>query len=190
MFTLTPVRLACACLASVLAVPAFAQNATAKPAKPEPDTATTRKRTVVDEAAAITAATVTPTTGTFVAKFTIKLATAVPSGSEVLCALNTSVVEDNTTTYTVNNEIYDTKTAKATVSGSTATCSISLPYSWYLSTPSSDTASLTYYLYIINSTATNQAGETRTSSQFVPGAGAIKIPANGSTTTYTISATI
>ena len=33
-----------------------------------------------------------------------------------------------------------------------------MPYTWYLSTPSSDTASLTYYLFIENASAVNGTG--------------------------------
>lgn len=156
--------------------------------RPSPaDQSTQQKRTVSDETG--NAATPTATTGTIVANFSIKLVTPVPSGYQVQCFLYATVTEENSS-YTINDEISDSAGVKATVSGSTATCSVKLPYSWYLSTASSDTANLTYYLYIENASATNGTGEARSSSQYVPGAGAIKIPANNATTTFSIAATL
>ena len=183
---------ACSSLAFAFALPAISQSVI--PAAPGrlPSTIPTSpiKRTVNDETAAATAAASAPVTGTFVAKFTIKLATAVPSGDSVLCTLGAGLIDENHTTFTVNNEIEESKSMKATVSGSTATCTVSLPYSWYLSSPSTDTVSLNYQLSIVSSTAVNELGVARTSYQYVPGAGSIKVPSSGTTTTYTISATI
>jgi hypothetical protein len=144
----------------------------------------------MDAQAAAAAAVTTPTTGTFVAKFTIKLVSAVPSGSEVECVLDADTEDINDSTYTVNNSIAESASGKATVSGSTATCTATLPYSWYLLYPTTDTVELTYQLYILSPTATNQTAISRVSDQYVPGAGAIKVPATGTTTTYTISATL
>jgi hypothetical protein len=90
----------------------------------------------------------------------------------------------------LTNEIFETASTKATVSGSTATCTVNLPYSWYLTMSSADTAALSYTLEIANASAPLANPQSRYSSQFVPGAGAIKVPANGTTTTYTISATL
>lgn len=153
-------------------------------------TASSVKREVSDEASATAAATAVATTGTLVAKFTMKLVTPVPSGGEVLCGLNASVQDENTSTYTFANQIFESASTKAAVSGSTATCTVTIPYSWFLTYASTDTVQLTYMLYVLNGTATTQANEARSSSQYVPGAGAIRVPANGATTTYTISATL
>ena len=160
-----------------------------RPGTPETTAATPQKRTVTDENANPAAAP-TATNGTFVANFTVKLVTPVPSGYQVQCYLYATVIEESATTGTISNEIEDTAGVKATVSGSTATCSVKVPYAWYLSTPSSDTVGLTYYLYIENASAVNGTGEARSSSQYVPGAGAIKVPANNATTTYSIAATL
>lgn len=183
---------ACFGLAAALAQTSLAQSpAISRITKTTPaSTASPLKRTVNDETAAAAAATTAPVTGSFVAKFTIKLSTAIPSGDSVICVLSTSLVDENTTTYTLNNEIEESKSSKATVSGSTATCSATIPYSWYLSSPSTDTVALSYQLYIVSSTATNETGVARSSFQYVPGAGAIKVPSSGTTTTYTISATL
>lgn len=180
-----------ACVVVGLATTTFAQSpasALRRPGTPEATAGMQQKRAVADENANPAAAPIA-TNGTLAANFTIKLVTPVPSGYQVQCYLYASVVEENAS-YAILNDIYDNAGVKATVSGSTATCSVKGPYTWYLATPSSDTASLTYYLYIENAAATNGSGEARSSSQYVPGAGAIKIPANNSTTTYSIAATI
>ncbi len=160
-----------------------------KPGTPEPDAqpGSRLQRTVADENANATPA---ATNGTLVARFTVKLVTPVPSGHQVQCGLTASVDDENKSTYTIDNHIYDTASTKASVSGSTATCTVTIPYSWYLSNLSTDTVQLTYSLYILNASATNGSGEARTSSQFVPGAGAIKVPANNATTTFNIAATL
>ena len=182
---------AAACAAVVLWTPCVAQSATF-PHPPTPATAAQpqSRRLVSDEVSAAAAAAATPVAGTLVAKFTIKLVTAVPSGSEVLCGLTATVTDENTTTYAIANEIYENASTKATVSGTTATCTVIIPYSWYLTNGSTDTADLSYTLSIVSPTATNDSGQNRYSNQYVPGAGAISIPANGATTTYTISATL
>ena len=173
---------------NTLALLGFSQSAVVPHHVPTRDT-DSRRRTLQDEASAAAAATSAPVTGTFVSKFTVKLVTPVPSGGELACSLNATTDEINTTTGTVSNEIEEIASVKATVNGSTATCTVTLPYSWYLSSPSTDTVELSYNLQILSST-TSTAGTVRYSSQFVPGAGSIKVPASGSTTTYTISATL
>jgi len=180
-----------ACVAGGLSTAVVAQSSTLalhRPGTPEVAAATSQKRAVADENASPAAAPIA-TNGTLIANFTIKLVTPVPSGYQVQCYLYASVIEENAS-YAITNEINDNAGVKATVSGSTATCSVKVPYTWYLATPSSDTASLTYYLYIENASATNGTGEARSSSQYVPGAGAIKVPANNATTTYAIAATL
>ena len=178
-------RLATLALAALAPASLLAQAPLHRPTQPTPST---QQRTVSDENGTLAAP--IATNGTFVANFTIKLVTPVPSGYLVSCSLSATVGDENKSTYTFNNQIYESATVKATVSGSTATCSVKLPYSWYLTNSATDTAELTYYLYIVNSSATSSIGEARTSSQYVPGAGAIKIPANNATTTYTIAATL
>ena len=146
--------LSAACVVGGLSTAVFAQtpaSALRRPGTPEAPAATQQRRAVTDENAN-PAATPTATNGTLVANFTIKLVTPVPSGYQVQCFLYANVTEESSS-YTITNEISDSAGAKATVSGSTATCSVKVPYAWYLSTPTSDTASLTYYLYIENASS-------------------------------------
>ena len=186
------IRLAAAsCAAVVLWAPCVAQSGTfPHPPTPSAGAQPQSRRLVSDEVSAAAAAAATPVAGTLVAKFTIKLVTAIPSGSEVLCGLTATVTDENPSTYVIANSIYESASTKATVSGTTATCTVTIPYSWYLTDSSTDTADLSYTLSIVSPTATNDSGQNRYSGQYVPGAGAIAIPANGATTTYTVSATL
>ncbi|MBB5060844.1 hypothetical protein HDF16_005580 [Granulicella aggregans] len=146
-----------------------------------------QKLPVRDAAQMEAAASVTPVTGTFVTNFTIKLVTPVPSGSAVLCVLLASTTEHNSST--LNYQIEERGSGKATISGTTASCTASIPYSWTLQLPGVDNVNLSYQLYIVNPTGTNQAAETRFSQQFVVVGGYISGVPSG-TTTYNLSATL
>jgi hypothetical protein len=134
------------------------------------------------------------TTGTFVISITVTLDTAVPSGGSVYCftdILATSVAESNpegAATYEESNYV------KATVSGSTATCSIKTPYSWNLPAASSTTLNSiggTYTVAIVPSTTTVVASggiSARSSTADIPGL--TKIPATGATTNIAFKATL
>ena len=120
-------------------------------------------------------------TGTFKFNITVKLDTAVPSGSELLRSASAETVDAGTT-----NVILESEKAKATVSGTTGTCNISIPYSWALASESSDTVSLSYELLIVP-TSTTQESFTRDHESGLP---SIAVPVSGATTTETISAVI
>jgi hypothetical protein len=130
-------------------------------------------------AGTMTAAT-TPTTGTYTIDFTITLASTVPTSDEIGCTLELEVTGDKVGT------IVETAGAVATRSGSTATCSVKIPYSWNLNTPTTDKL---YVLYAISSPVNYTTGSplpTRASHVNVP---ATTVPATGSTTTLAIAAT-
>ena len=91
-------------------------------------------------------------TGTFKFNITVKLDTAVPSGSELLRSASAETVDAGTT-----NVILESEKAKATVSGTTGTCNISIPYSWALASESSDTVSLSYELLIVPTSTTQES---------------------------------
>jgi hypothetical protein len=143
---------------------------------------------VADEDAA--AAAIVPTTGKLVVAFTIKLVTPLPTGGTLFCIVIAAVSDVNPTTFTLNNEISEEATTKATVSGGTATCTVTIPYSWNLTNTAKDTVDLQYDLEMAGP-VTSPVFLARTSSQFVvPGAGAIKVPANGATSSFKVAATI
>lgn len=181
---------ACACMAGLLQ-PAWGQDAAATrfPARGLPEQPSASQRVVADSSVPLAA--IVPTTGKLVVSFTIKLVTPVPSGGVLLCSVNASLIDENTTTFQIANEVFEEASAKATIGAGTATCKVTIPYSWNLTNTSKDTVNLQYSLTLASTTATTFTGLSRTSSQFVvPGAGAIKLPANGATTNFSVSATI
>jgi hypothetical protein len=81
------------------------------------------------------AAATTTYTGTVEATGTITLKTARPSGDKIVCTVTADASSENETAGTVFD--YDESASSiATVSGSTATCKVNIPFSWVLFTPS------------------------------------------------------
>ncbi len=109
--------------------------------------------------------------GTFKLTLTID---AVTPASAVSCSLQV-------TAFSSTGLIEETAGTSASVSGGKATCDVTLPYSWRSPTASASTPITVSYTIV---SATGQ----RLSSQGV--ASLSKVPANGSTTSYTINATI
>ena len=117
--------------------------------------------------------------GKFVFNFSITVSSALPSTTKIFCEATASTVDPL-------NLITETASVMATRSGSTANCTVTIPYSWNLSSSSTDRVSLLYQVIAgVPSTTTPLA--TRSSSQSLP---QTKVPANGATTTETIAATI
>ncbi len=79
-----------------------------------------------------------PTTGTFVFNFTITIASKNLGGDTILCSANADTFE------TTGLSAEESASVKATVTGSTAKCTVTIPYSWPLKSASSDTVSLSY----------------------------------------------
>jgi hypothetical protein len=107
---------------------------------------------------------------------TITLSTAVPSGDSVLCSADASVSDPTNST---NSEHFE---ALATVSGSTATCNLTIPYEWLLSTPGSDSISATYGVSIVSTTSAT-VGFARSGTHGLPTV--TGVPVSGSVTSYT-----
>jgi hypothetical protein len=125
------------------------------------------------------AATASPTTGKLVFVFSITIASTLATSETITCSGNASVIEiANGTALTIE----EAATVMATRSGSKASCTVTIPYSWSLTFASTDTVGLQYTI-----TAGSTVGVARLSLQSLP---SIKIPASGSTTTQDISATI
>lgn len=137
-------------------------------------------------------ATITPTTGKFVFNFSLNVLSTVPKNAVVSCEADVTVTE--ATTGQIITETVGGTATKGT--GTTWTCSLTMPYSWVLSTPTSDTAEISADSSIIEGyevTATNGTGtlvspvSIRTTRRNV---GSIKVPATGATTTEAISMTM
>lgn len=149
-------------------------------------------RAVGDEnTAAAAAASGSTFTGTLQLGFTIRLATPVPSGGTVLCSLTASV--QDTSTSGLDGSFTEIDTATATVSGSTATCTAKIPYSWYLVDAATDVVELGYTVAMVgpSTSITTVAGASvRESSGDILGAASIKIPATGTITYLHVAPTI
>jgi hypothetical protein len=122
-----------------------------------------------------------PFGGKFVFNFTITVDSAIASTAKIICEATAST-EDVASL----NLILETASVTATRSGSTATCTVTIPYSWNLSSATTDKVSLTYQIFAGPSSTTNPLA-TRVSEQNLK---TISVPANGATTTETITATI
>ena len=133
---------------------------------------------------------VAATTGTLVFNFTITVKSAIPKNGIITCSAAGAVIE---TSYSTDETGFGI--AKL-VSGTTYSCSVSMPYSWLLNTPTSDKIILSYKAQVneaIQITATNGTGTNvlvtagRASSQTTA---SIPVPANGATTTENVSLTL
>jgi len=126
----------------------------------------------------------TTETGKFVFKFTITIESSIPSGFLVGCGASAD-------TFDVGRESSYTESAgtPAAVTGSTATCTVTIPYSWPMSTPTMDSVNLSYDVVIYNPNATNsKAAVSRDSSHTINPSFAV--PPIGQTTTVSVAATV
>ena len=138
----------------------------------------------VDNAPAIT-----PTTGTFVFTFTVMVKSTLPKNSILVCNATLSVSE-------AGPNIFQKAAGIGTVSGSTGTCKVTMPYSWFLATPTKDTVLLNVSVeedYVLQVTASNGTAILTTPVQLNKideNIGSIAVPLSGATTTEAVSATI
>lgn len=138
----------------------------------------------------------TPTTGKFVVTFTITISSSIPTTTLIGCEADASVIELNSTTHMIDNIVSESGDAVAKRSGSTATCTVTIPYSWVLANAATDTVTLSYIVAVDESVTVPANGTSpavttvfrpRSSSQYI---GVIKVPATGSTTDETVNVTI
>ena len=129
----------------------------------------------------------TSVTGKFVFNFTITVDSTIASTNQITCFAGASVND----TVAPNNVLEAAAVTVPRGSGSTVTCTVTIPYSWKLGSASTDTVSLSYSVIsptsigiLLNSMS---AYPQRLGSQKI---GTIKVPANGATTTETITATM
>jgi hypothetical protein len=74
--------------------------------------------------------------GTIEVTVTVTLKTPLPSGDKVACSVDASASSDMMTTPFTTVGYGEDAASFASVSGSTATCKVNIPYSWVLLTPS------------------------------------------------------
>ncbi len=122
-----------------------------------------------------------PITGKFVANFTITVSSTLSTSDVIACGVS-SVVLDVASSF----ELLETATVAATRTGSTAKCTVTIPYSWILLSSTSDMVLLSYNIVVPATTAGSQF-PNRTSDH---GFANIKVPATGTTTTFNLTPTI
>jgi len=131
-----------------------------------------------------------PTTGAFVFRFNITVASPLPKNGIVVCQADADVSESST-----NGAFEESAAGFATfVSGHVWTCTATMHYSWPLSTPSMDQVNLNEEASIIEAravTATNANATTVTTAsvrQSARSGGTLaSVPLTGSTTVENVS---
>jgi hypothetical protein len=172
------------CFSCVLVAPAVWGQTANVPAKPgilgylDPHTGAFRPIPTAAEDDSELPAAVT-FTGTVTLKITITLKTT--GLTNISCTESVSVL-DNITNPRSFEEL---DTVAATGTGSTWTCSLSMPYSWSLLTQASDTMNTSYSV----SGLTGTTGLPSRSSSLSP-VDSRKVPANGATTALTAAVTL
>jgi hypothetical protein len=125
--------------------------------------------------------------GKVVYNITITIDSSIPSTDTILCTGHASVLDFSAATFTAYGSYNETATVTANRSGNTATCSVTVPYSWALMTMSTDTVSLEYEISVIGSFTATTGIKARYQDTVV---GSVSVPLNGATTTKTIKAVI
>jgi hypothetical protein len=170
------------CALAIASLPVFAQEAGPEiPGTYNPRTGTFQPRVVAE--APLPAVTTTTHGGTLIVNFAITLKTAVPTGDKVICDV-VAFVTDPLTLSTID----ESASTVATVSGSTATCAVKIPYSWSLAA-ATDMVSWNYAAAITPTSATVASALLLARSSSHTGA-SFTLPANGVTTTKAVAVTL
>lgn len=119
-------------------------------------------------------------TGKYVVNFTITISSAIPTTTAIACNVSVTVID-------ATGQLSDSLAASATRSGSTATCSVTLPYSWLI-TSSSDAVYVNYDVSAPPQPLVSSSPFPRRYS--ARPIATTTVPASGATTTYTITTTI
>jgi len=127
-----------------------------------------------------------PTTGTIEVIFTITLKSAFPAGSSVACFVNLDADSLNSGTGALIG-LHEGNVEFLKTTGTTATCTVSIPYSWPLPASSATVTNVLAgsYQAVVSSAAENLE---RSSSGDLSGLS--KIPATGATTRITVPVTL
>jgi hypothetical protein len=129
------------------------------------------------------AAAATTATGKIVTAFTITINSTLPAADKVQCQVTAALADAGS-----GNFISESAAVAATRSGTSASCTVTIPYSWTLATAATDRVTLTYSIIVPGAgTAATAALPLRISTQSI---GSIPVPKTGSTTNETVNATI
>lgn len=127
------------------------------------------------------AAAITPTTGKLVFNVTITVSSALSTSAVIGCEVVGGVADIAT------GEFSNVAGVTATRSGTTAKCTITVPYSWDLATPAKDTVE---FDLSVSATVGTFGTASFYNETFSAPAVTMKVPANGTTTTQDITTTI
>ena len=117
-------------------------------------------------------------TGTFVLNFTISIKSSIPASYPIQCSAS-FMPTDIGSGYFFNEE----KTVLAIHSGSTGSCSITVPYSWVLSSSTAPVSTT----YTVSTSGTGSSLVNRISTGSLA---SVPLPANTTTLTRTVAVTI
>jgi hypothetical protein len=143
------------------------------------------------------AATTAPATGKYEVTFSITIDSTFPKGASLLC--NVDIIESSITETTIPTvtDYEESASASMAVSGKTATCTITLPYSWVIpasttKAPVVSTVTGSYSVFVFSSTSTTITSATLEGLRSVSSTLAIPstVPKDGATTTVTVDATL
>jgi hypothetical protein len=172
--------------------------------RPQEPKSTSNQGVLTPEEAEVQSATTAPTTGKLVFNVTATLVTPGLGSDQISCTADVGVYDGNSTTSTtgtiINEEVL---TIPASVSGSIATCYMSVPYAWVLPAALANYELLssvqvnvslkpsTGYVPLINVCGQNiacvQGVPSRLSNHEFP---YLSIPSSGTTTTRSLSVTL
>ena len=118
-------------------------------------------------------------TGTFFLSFTIAVKSSIPTNFPIQCSATMTVTD------IANGAFYsESKAGVATRTGNTATCSLTVPYAWSLSSGSLQVATN----YMVSATSTGGSSfVSRFSSGALP---SVTVPVNGTTLSRPVAVTI
>jgi hypothetical protein len=115
--------------------------------------------------------------------FTITVKSTIASTDAIACIAGVSTEDLGT----VNGIVDGAGTAVTRGTGTTVTCTVTVPYSWKLATASTDRVNLSYSVILpVNFTATTGYPKRQGTQSL----GTIAVPVSGTTTTEAIAATI
>jgi hypothetical protein len=121
-----------------------------------------------------------PTQGTFIVGLTVDLVTNFPSEEVFTCAQTIEVFDVMS-----GLDFLETASVAGNRSGSTLTCTTTIPYSWRLTDPSGDTVSVSFSVQA-SGPASSGGQPTRSTTQTV--VSAYPVPPQNKTTTFNLGA--
>jgi hypothetical protein len=127
---------------------------------------------VESDQTAYTLAALSPMTGKLVFNFTVNVASSLPSSAVITCLASAQLLE--MTSLGVGANVQEEAGIVAIRSGSKATCTVTMPYSWPLTTASHDKVTLGYNI-------SAYSGETLLRMSYIA-LPSINVPTTGSTT--------